>query len=360
MGNAPLSPEVMQEAVALVARYGSVVRAALQSGIARSTLQHRYNTALARGFSAEAPGKKDFETPDLPDEVPPVEEIIERRRKIFTRRADAASARKLIPIRITLDGPIGIAVFGDIHIDSPGSNFPLLEEHTRIVKTTEGIFAGCVGDLQDSWVGRLARLWSDQGVTAREAWKLVEWWVQELADKLIWITEGNHDCWAYGVNGISPLEWIARQQGTIAEANGVRMALHLPCGEALTINCRHDFRGSSQYNPAHGLTKAAMFGWKDDILLAGHRHSSGYNPIKDPMTGKVCHPIRVASYKYVDTYARQQGFPDENISECPLIIIDPDEPDPRHRITVDFSLSRGARVLAMLRREWAARRKKKA
>ncbi|MGE0289103.1 MAG: hypothetical protein AB7I42_22745 [Bradyrhizobium sp.] len=633
------------------------------------------------------PVERQFTAPELPEEVAPIGELRERRLKEWDRRSRAFEARKFIEVQIHIDGPIGILAAGDLHLDDPGCNWPLVEQHVELVQQTEALFAGCVGDVQNAWVGKLARLYGNQSTSAREAWVLCEWWVHALAEKLLFISAGNHDCvdaeteaftrrgwlgiddireddevlgidpatnivhwqpiqaiikkpsdgtirrlqlraaslactgghrvlhrkrikgnrgwsalefkqfddiasfdhiglpvagqqpvgtcdltdvelqlaawlltdshisqtndrleiyqrtskshlvrdvltragvvfteatrdrdirtvcgrtlrkkpepsvtfsigvvearsikerlqlyqkhpwpawvwtlsdaqfevflstlldadgtrpkhaasavvfykskpvldelqalcamhgysahtyvyrdnqyrlniakrtqlevpstrkptteeyhglvwcltvplsnflirregkahftgncWAQNVNGIDPLGWVASQQGTVYGMNGARVGLRMPDGEVIVINCRHDFTGRSQFNNAHGVTKAAMFGHRDDILLAGHTHAFGYNPIKDPATGRVSHPIRLASYKQIDDYALERGFPDANVTEAVVIIYDPTIADPRHRIHVDFNPARGARTLTMLRNDWKAKQRKK-
>jgi len=293
-----------------------------------------------------------FSVPDIPDEVAPIGELRERRTREWQRRSRAFDAQRCLDVQLHVDGPIGLAILGDLHVDDPGCNWPLLERHTRLIVETEGLYGGAVGDLQNAWVGRLARLYGNQSTSAREAWSLVEWWVQELADKLVFISSGNHDAWARNVNGLDPVQWIASQQGTHYGMNGARLRMNLPSGESFTINCRHDFTGRSQYNPAHGVVKAALFGTRDDLLLAGHTHQSGYSPIKCPTTGRVSHALRLASYKVIDEYALERGFPDANISEAVVCIYDPTTPDPRHRLHIDFNVERGAWMLTKLREKW--------
>ena len=299
-----------------------------------------------------------FDVPALPDDVAPVEELRERRCREWTRTKTAHDARKIIPVHVFTEGPIGLAVFGDLHIDDPGTNFPLIERCTDLVRTTEGMFACAVGDLQNAWIGRLARLWASQSLSAQEAWRLVEWWVRSLDGRLLFINNGNHDLWSHNVNGIDPLEWIKGQQ-TIVGKYGVRIQLCLPGGQTFNVNCRHDFQGRSEVNPAFGVTKATRFaGHVDDVALAGHIHTFGYNPIRNPVFGKVCHPMRVASFKTIDDYAMEGGFPDSNVTECPVIIFDTTCPDARHVVHIDFNPERGARMLTMLRREWATKQAK--
>lgn len=297
-------------------------------------------------------GEPEFEVAiDLPSELPPIDELRAQRRREWIRKQAAHEARRMIPVDVFTEGPIALAVFGDLHIDDAGTNFPLIEQYTELVATTPGMFAASVGDLQNSWIGRLAHLWGTQQTTKMEAWALVEWWVAALDGKLLFLNNGNHDAWAYTVNSIDPLEWIKGQQ-TVIGRTGVRMQLRLPNGMTFNINCRHDFQGRSELNPAFGVSKATrLAGHIDDIALGGHIHTAGYAPMKNPVTGKVCHPTRIASFKQIDSYAEESGFPDHNISECMTFIFDINCPDPRHRITLDFNPLRAARVLAMLRAE---------
>lgn len=298
----------------------------------------------------------DFASPDLPSELPTVDELRDRRRGEWDRMKAAKASRQLIPIDIFTDGPIGLAAFGDLHIDDPGTNFRLIERHTQLVLDTPGMFACAVGDLQNAWIGRLARLYAAQSTSGREAWALVEWWVQTIAPKLLFINNGNHDAWTHNVNSLDPLEWIKGQQ-TVVGRRGVRIELRLPSGQSVTVNCRHDFRGRSELNPAFGVAKATrLSGHVDDISLGGHVHTTGYNPLKNPLTKKVCHPFRVASYKEIDDFADESDFPDANITECPAFLIDTTRTDPRHLVHCDFSVERGAETLTMLREKWARTR----
>lgn len=102
------------------------------------------------------------------------------------------------------------------------------------------------------------------------------------------------------------------------------------------------------WNPVHAVTKAAQLGIRDDILICGHKHTSGYGVVKSPDDGRVCHAIQVASYKVFDRYAREKGFRDQHISPCAVTIIDPDDHGP-NRITVFWDSVRAAEYLTCLR-----------
>ena len=355
MPTPPLTDETLRETrIALKQCGGSIRATAKHLGIGRNALKNRLRHAEARGI--EGP-YAEFSTPPLPSGEMPIEELLEMRERESARIAEREKALELVPVQIKTPGPIGIALFGDPHIDDPGCDFARLREHTELVRNTEGLFAACVGDLQNGWIGRLTYKYADQQATARQAWQLVEWWVEQLAPWMLWIVEGNHDLWVHGINRLSPLNWIKNFTYGLVEPDALSLALHLPdVVEPYTFLCRHQFKGNSQWNETHGIAKAAQMGRAYDVLCAGHFHKSGYQMIKHPMSGRVSHCVQIASYKIHDPYARSLDFADKTMFECPVMVIDPSEPDERYRVTFHPNPVEGARVLTWKRGEWAANR----
>lgn len=160
------------------------------------------------------------------------------------------------------------------------------------------------------------------------------------------------NCWS---GAGDPLQWITRQTQAIYQSSEARLELRFPNSATVRVNARHDFAGHSQYNPAHGPTKATLFGVRDHIAIAGHKHVSGYGVIKDPTTGITCHALKVASYKVYDRYAREKGFRDQALSPCVVTVIDPalptDHPD---LVKVFWDPYEGADFLKFKRRKKAA------
>lgn len=288
---------------------------------------------------------RGYEVPELPSQDLTAQELIKRNKAKFERKHAAKEARKLIPIKIKTEGAIGIAHFGDPHVDDDGTNIGLIEEHVALINKTEGLFAGNVGDITNNWIGRLARLYAQQTTTAAEAWLLAEWLLN--ACPWLYIIGGNHDMWS---GAGDPLKWIAAQGGQPYEPHGVRLELQFPNGKKVRINARHDFKGHSMWNTAHGVSKAAQMGWRDHILTCGHTHVSGYQVLKDPSTGLISHAIRTASYKVYDSYAEEKGLPDQNIFMCPVTIIRPEfEDDDPRLITTFFEPYTAAEFLTWVR-----------
>jgi hypothetical protein len=340
-----LPTSVMLEALAAVREYGNIAAASRALGLPQGTFHARF-VAARKADRDGTLSEKQFEYGDLPDEQPAAADLLARRRVDYERKHKAAEARRLIPIRIKVDGPIGIAHFGDPHVDDDGTNIELLEQHVKVVNATDGLFAANVGDYRNNWVGRLARLWADQSTSAKESLVLARWLVEAM--DWLYLIGGNHDAWS---GADDPIAWIAEQVGALHQPFAARLELEFPNKRKIRVNARHDFRGHSEWNSAHGPAKAARIGWRDHLLTCGHRHISGYNVLKDPASGLISHAIRVASYKLHDRYAIEQGLPDQNIFLCPVTIIDPRfaDDDPR-LVTTIFDPHVGADFLTFLRK----------
>lgn len=299
--------------------------AARQLGISVRHLIERAKLLEAKGvtgiqttYNAPKVENSGFEFTPLPDDDIPIEELIKHRKRQFSHKAAHEEAAKLIPIKIKLDGPIGILHFGDPHVDDDGCDLEAIERHTALVNKTPGMFASSVGDVSNNWVGRLARLYAEQSTSATQAWKLAEWFVKRC--QWLYMIAGNHDLWS---GAGDPLRWIAKQQDSLYRASEARIALQFPNGQSVRINARHDHTGNSIWNPAHGPMKAAIMGTRDHIYVAGHKHMSAYSVLKDPTDGITMHLLRVASYKRYDRYARDHGFRDNTLSPCAVTIINP-------------------------------------
>lgn len=287
-----------------------------------------------------------FEARKPPDPLPPLDVIRARRREDHARKRAAHDAAKLIPVAIKADGPIGILHMGDPHVDDDGTDLALIERHVELIRKTPGLFGANVGDLRNNWIGRLSYLWSQQTTSAQEAVALAEWLVRSV--EWLYLVGGNHDAWS---GDDDPVRGWMRESPGIYLPHAVRLALHFPNGREVRINARHDFRGHSMWNTAHGVSKAAQMGWRDHVLTCGHKHVSGYAILKCPATGLISHAIRAASYKIIDGYAIREGLPDQNVSPAVVTIIDPTKGDDSPGlVTVLWDVEAGADFLRFLRR----------
>ncbi len=312
-----------------------------KTGENRPTWQHRAEAVM------RLEPEVLFEVEPLPAELPSADELRRRRRDEYDRVRDAHEARKLIRVKVSVDGPYGICHFGDCHIDDPGTDMALIERHVQIVHDTPALFAGNIGDLHNNWIGRLVELHAQQTTTSKEAWILVEWLMRSMP--WLYVVLGNHDAWS---GERDPLDYILRASPGAKGAWGTRLELRSPNGSRTRVNARHDFRGKSQWSTVHGPTKAAMLGWRDHLLICGDHHTSGYTIVKCPASGLISHIIRVAGYKNIDDYAEQHGLPDQAAFSACITVIDPSKADSDvSRITVFLDVETGADYLTWLRKK---------
>lgn len=351
----PLSDDKARAALeAYVKHRRSLSAAAKELRLDMGTFRHRLKTGIARfGDEYALPDRgvskaDEFAVAPLPNPDMTPDELVAHRIRQFERRREYEKARKLIPVQVSLDGPIGIWHFGDPHVDDDGTDIAALKEHTDIVSATRGCFGANVGDTTNNWVGRLARLYAQQATTESQAWVLAEWFLKRV--DWLYLIDGNHNAWS---GAGDPIKWIQRGGAAPYMSSEVRLELQFPNGNTCRINARHDFSGHSQYNPAHGPMKASMFGVRDHIAVAGHKHISGHGVVKNPDDGSLCQSFLVAGYKIFDRYALEKGFRDQHISPGVFTLIDPRLPNTHPDfVTFFWSLERGVEYLKYLRRSF--------
>lgn len=294
-----------------------------------------------------SPSASRVDVEPLPEDSDlPIETLIEQRR--------AAAARKVAGFAkhtrtITLESaPIGLLILGDPHVDNEGCDWSKLLEHVDAVRDVPGIYAACVGDMQDNWIGRLGRLYAHASVTASDGWRLSEW----LFDELPWlaVVGGNHDAWSHAP-GSDPLHWLTQRCGVPCYApDEIRITLRWrdrPDLEPVVWLLRHDFKGRSWYHPTHGPNKEAMLDGRVHLLTAGHIHQWGALTTEQRHE-RVTHALRVRGYKRCDEHAKALGFPEQQHGEAVLVVIDPHATGPG-RLTPFWDVQKGADYLTWLR-----------
>ena len=335
----------------------SRVKAAEVLGMGNSSLAYRLELARSQGLLALESDPIVEETPDppfwikdLPDEELPIEEIIDRAVERFERKKDAKEARNLIDVNLTkqLDGPFGLAIFGDPHLDDDRYNWPKLLEDIDSVKKADMVAIN-IGDLTNNWVGRLMKLYAYQETTRHQAIKMIKWLLTQSGVYWAAVIGGNHDIW--NTEGGDVNRFIFQNEKGIYQAHGIRLNLLCPNGREIRVNARHNFPGHSQWNEAHGIAKAARFG-HDHIYVAEHLHISGYQIIKDQETGFISHAVRVAGYKAIDAFKEQHGFRDHKIWESMAFIIDPYADNELEFIKPVFSIQDAAEEVIWRREKW--------
>lgn len=331
-----MTPERRQEILDAVEFHPTRRAAAAALGMATRQLRWNMEVIKRRDADSSAP-KATLNFTPIPEDDISVTALWDQRKKKFEVKETYEKATKLRNVKVKAEGPIGILHFGDPHVDDDGTDIRMIERHCALCRETDGLFGANIGDTTNNWVGRLARLYGEQSTTAEQAWKMAEYFLhfcpgvdpktltsserKALLSNWLYLIAGNHDYWS---GAGDPLKWMLRQADAGYERSQVRLNLVFPNGRGCRINARHDYKGTSQWNPAHGSMKASQMGFHDHILVNGHKHKSGYGLIKDPSNGTISHCIQIGSYKMYDQYAKDSGFPDQHISAAVVTIIDPD------------------------------------
>jgi len=313
--------ETLVRALELVKIYGSVNNAAKNSGIHRSTLRDQIYEAQRRRIKIPEP---ELEFPKLPSSEPTAEELIAQACKRFESHQQARDARRWMEIKIKSTKPVGVCFMGDPHVDNPGCNWPLLKRDIDILENTEGMYAVNIGDLTDNWVGRLIKLYADQEMSKKQAWKLAKYLIRDAKIKWLCHILGNHDMWNDGpylikanAHPIVPVEeWQSRFQ--LVFPNETRIRVHVA----------HDFPGSSIWNSMHGPQKASMLLEEADIYACGHKHNWAINESENSQRDFVYWLIRARGYKSIDHYADQRGYGSQRYGSSIVAIIDPNATGP--------------------------------
>lgn len=322
-----------KDLVRAVNELGSINKAAKALGIARETAQRRYKHANSLEYS------------EVPSEEVPVDELIRRKLDDQERIKQHKDAAYEIRVKVKMDGPIGIAMFGDPHCDDDYCDLKQLLADADVVRDTNGLMGANLGDNQNLWPGRLARLYAHQRTRADEGWRLTEHFIQRV-EKWLFMVKGNHD---HFVGNADPLDWINRAHDAPVGDYDIRLVLEFPNGFQYRIWVRHDFPGHSQYHNIHGMVKVAYRGAPYHLFAGGHKHCSAVHAEYNEFTRLFWHGVRATGYKLFDDHADSLMLGADHELQCPTVIIDPEATKARDVARVEYSPQAGADYLTHLR-----------
>lgn len=333
-----LSPELKRQAIEARSKFSTIQEAADSIGIPRQTLQSRLRMA-----AADPPKAEEIIFPDLPSSELPPDQLIEQACKRFEGHLTARNARRWMEIKVKSNKPIGVTFMGDPHIDNNGCNWPLLQRDIKILAETPGMYAVNIGDLTDNWIGRLIRLYADQEMSKKQAWKLAAWFMNGAGINWLVHILGNHDAWNDG-------PYIIKANAKIVPVEDwqSRFQIVFPNGQRIKVHAAHDFPGSSIWNKMHGPQKASMMLEQADIFACGHKHEWAINESENANRDFVYHLIRARGYKFIDSYSDQLGYGSQKFGASITAIIDPTS-DGVKRIRCFPDLEEGAEFLTWKR-----------
>ncbi len=296
---------------------------------------------------------KGLEFPGFPSDQMPAGELITRLCGDFERRHQAQQAKRWFPVRVKMEGPIGVAFLGDPHVDDDGCNWPLLKRDLDIIRATPGMYAANIGDSENNWAGRLAHLYSQQNTSRATAKQLVEWLFEGSGVEWLVLLLGNHDSWG---DNAAVLERIGRGGSPLADWQA-QLRLVFPNERQGRIWAAHNFPGNSMWNPLHGAQKTARFNGSAHLYVCGHTHEWACFTTEDANRASTFWCARARGYKFLDSYAENLGYMPQQEGAAITSVWDPDAKSNAGFLHCFADLEEAAEFLVWKRQRWAMNRR---
>ena len=202
--------------------------------------------------------------------------------------------------------PFGWAWLSDLHFGGD-SDYRQMRADAELIRDTPRMWCAFNGDGLNNWiVGKLGHLQRRQSLSLDDEWQLFRSFLQIIQGKLKVVALGNHELWTVVLGGVNPIREEMADYHVLFDDYEVAYRLHLGDASWL-VKQRHQWRGSSVFNPTHGIEVGWQRGGCEfDIGVGGHTH-----------IGTVCRPFfRHGVRKYAvligtystNGYGRQLGL----------------------------------------------------
>lgn len=241
--------------------------------------------------------------------------------------------------------PCCVVYVADHHFGNPGTDVGRIFAEADIITAMPQTIVATVGDLFDNFIlEKMRHVRFDTTITLQEEFVLGKRYLQKIAPHWRLAVDGNHDLWTWLLTGIN---WQRETMRQIAP-----LVLHdtYDCRVTLRVKdvdfpgrIRHSWRGRSELNDTHGIEKAARFDQDFVWGVGAHTHRSG---VVRSFNNAGCNGMAglCGSYKRIDSYARQNGYPKANNSTAIAIIFDAET----NSMTGFDSLDMAAKVMGQL------------
>lgn len=206
-------------------------------------------------------------------------------------------------------GPVALTWIADLHLGGPGVNYPRVFEEAELIANTPGMYVGVLGDLVDQFIiSKLSHKYLRRHLSIPDEWVLLKKYLETLGNKLQVVVRGNHEGWMQALTGLDYFREAVEDVSPDVLYDRHDCSFKLEVGDdAWRVRARHKWKGSSIYNPTHGIERAAKWDQDFDIGVGAHTHQGSFARGFD-RGGEAAMALMCGSYKVEDEYASKQGF----------------------------------------------------
>lgn len=273
----------------------------------------------------------------------PIDKYYELVKQLSSVSRDLKAETRTIEWIAPVDGWIGLAFPGDLHIGG-AIDYDQLEEDLDLIERTDGLWCVGLGDYSNNFQAttKLLKAMAEDVVPGSEDQMMLVAHVMGRTRKWLAVLEGNHDGWS-GSAGIKALAH-SLQCTHISEAG---CSLKISVGTSRYVGyLKHQWTGHSNLNTSNESRRMwnEFPEWENaDFTVLAHYHQPDTHQ-KEIKTQTVVH-LRGGTYKQHDPFSRKHGYVPEY--GVPLVLLNPDKKEiiPFHA----RNWRRGVEMLAMLR-----------
>lgn len=250
-----------------------------------------------------------------------IDEYYELVKRISSVSRHLKAETRTIEWTAPLDGWIGIAFPGDLHIGG-AIDYDQLEADLDLIEATEGLWCVGLGDYSNNFqaASKLLKAMAEDVVPGSEDQMMLVAHVMGRTRKWLGVLEGNHDSWS----GSAGLKALANHLECV-HVSEAGCSLKVSVGTQRYVGyLKHQWTGHSNLNTSNESRRMwnEFPEWENaDFTVLAHYHQPDTHQ-KEIKTQTVTH-LRGGTYKQHDPYARKHGYvPEYGI---PLVLLNPFE-----------------------------------
>lgn len=250
-----------------------------------------------------------------------VDRVRQEAERRFREKHRRAQTKKQQTVRFP-GGPVCLFFLGDQHIGNAGTDIARMYRERDLIMRTPCAYAWMMGDVVDNFiVGRLMAQNMKPSTPVWEQWALAKNYLGSFEDRIIANVGGNHGAWSMMLTGLDYRRDVC-PEGVLYDGDEIQATVSVGSYQ-YKVWARHQWRGSSIYNPTHGQERAARFASaRHDLYVGAHTHK-GAMYREFILGGERKASIQTGAYKVHDDYARRLGFPGNDASTaCGVILHD--------------------------------------